>query len=133
MKRFATALIVGSLLVATQAASADDTLSAIPDQTQPYDPMPSESTYADAHTNDPVPASLAGSAIPDERRPLDTRLVGSTYADAHANDPVPASLAGSAIPDERRPLDTRLVGSTYADTHLKQSSRQEQGKPASAG
>ena len=88
VKRIATALALGSLVLATQAVSADEYTSAIP---FPGDgeliPLPARSTYADVHAGDPV--TVTGSAIPfpgdGELIPLPAR---STYADAHAGDQV---------------------------------------------
>jgi hypothetical protein len=132
MKRIATTLVLGSLIVATSALAASNFDSAIPDQRTNYDKRLVGSSYADAHANDPVPASLTGSAIPDQSQPSDFMPSESSYADAHKNDPVPASLAGTAIPDERYGYDLRLTGTIDADTNLQNSAAQGEAQSGGA-
>ena len=102
VKRIATALALGSLVLATQPAAADAYTSAIP---FPGDgeliPLPARSTYADGHAGDRV--TVTGSAIPF---PGDGELISlparSTYSDVHASDP--ATVTGSRTqPEDRTP------------------------------
>ena len=85
MKRTAIALLLGSLIVATQAAAAE---SAFP-QGADGEPRgePALSTYADGHANDPV--RIVGSPFPDgaDGEPKGQPAF-STYADRYLKNPV---------------------------------------------
>jgi hypothetical protein len=90
MKSIARAILVGSLIVATQAAVAAG--SPFPSASDDFNGLPAYDTYADRHANDPV--TSAGSPFPPASDDSNGLPAYDTYADRHANDPV----AGFASP-----------------------------------
>ncbi len=124
MKSIATALAVGVLVVASQAAVAD----AFPAGSIQFLFDPPQSTYADRHAADPVTST--GPAFPEGTIEHTHDLPAqSTYAASHAADPV--TSVGSAFPEgtieHTHDLPAR---STYAASHLNQPVRPDQSAQA---
>jgi hypothetical protein len=95
MKRIATALVLGSLIVATQAASADAFPAGSTEYWSSHMPAAS-SSYADTHPGKTVEST--GPAYPTGTDDKYWVLLpaSSSYADAHAGDP--AVSAKSVFP-----------------------------------
>jgi hypothetical protein len=111
MKSIVKAFVVGSLIVATQAAMAAG--SPFPSAGDDNYGLPVFNTYADRHANDPV--TSAGSRFPSASDDNYSLPVFNTYADRHANDPVKSVV--SPFPTASDDNYGLPVFNTYADRH----------------
>ena len=115
MKSIARAVLVGSFIVAAQAAVADGT--GWPDAVDDAGVhLPPNVTYASEHANDRV--TSVGSTFPDAVDDAGVSVPSNvTYADLHSKDPV--TTVSSAFPDSVDDDGVHLPArNTYADSHL---------------
>lgn len=114
MKSITKAVVVGSLILAAQAAVADG--SAFPGAADDAGVrLAPNVTYAGEHASDRV--TDVGSAYAGSAPGWYILAPNVTYASEHANDPV--TTAGSAFPGESDDAGVHLTArTTYADTHL---------------